>query len=1644
MAGISLVDTKDVQQRLSLVDQMTPSVDPEVAGVRAAKYDYLLSDQSPGLDSVRQTIETGNERNLQEQLALQKKQQDFSVKTQIIDGLVKQHNNGKPLSADQYNFIQSLSQDQLTNPDTIFETEYAKKVFSDMLFTNPSETSQINDAYTKDQPVTDSLMNVAEANFAKNELVRKKYEELQAKKGKESGPQGWWSFVQQNIPFFSNLTLQKDVINPLVTMGIHVPVPVAESLHSQYDHFRFMEPDQFSTEFAKRVDEIAGTNLDLAMQYVEGYMDESTNSRFWGNIGTALDYTTLIPFGAGAKGAKVAAEAVDPGIRQLQEVGRTVAREFTVAGKASQRVTSEYNRKIATVDAMLLEPGADIPKLTEMRNHLIESYSSELKDLQDAQGPVIADLMKTIKEITDAAQAKSPSKVLSAAGKVEDAAKVAAKESLDANAAKQTAKPNASSEANDLTRHIPEFSDPNAVFKGPFNLAQFSATRLAESVKSMYDTIFGYLGDRLNVERLTTDQAQATAITEAEKRFKLEANINDAVANVAFEPVLAGDNKLTNTYQLGIKITRPSGSLFDTKYNAGRFAAGTLGLRHGSYEVVRQGDGFYIHTTRPLDETSPGVRAGLLETNNLSPEGLYGVNSGAVLRHFRSADQLLSPMQNANRKVVIYGLQGLPDVLETLGAPIKALKKSSKADLNRFFTHLADDLRVKGPSADISNIGQFNDRWMAVHNRVPTEKETKAYFATRAMYNFDWMLRNIAAYRALSRQGVTEMNIRGKSFLGKIVDNHDVLDHGQYGVLVDAKDPYFYQRRTGGGLTAEQIGTLKEIMKTDGLKLVQVGDPLERPFKDTNGNIIHYVITKETKSKPLNLDLIPYDPSQVVKYDYKNSVVQPRINPVEGKNIFTGDSLIMHAQTAKEASNWAKALEKVRVGYKELTTTTDIAARGTQLAELRNYIHANLPFEADTIFDLFDKGKLNADHPIISTQKGKISIDNPDFKRSTDVVTDGRNDTYNIVRGVDQLKDENPILRLDQQKMLDPLVGISRGLDRMSRNSLLSDYQIAVAEQFVTEFKGVLETDERTLQANPIAALTDPKWAKNVDKAQLARAQNFQVAAQNLLKAQSWTSKQLGVIRAKLYESIYDAYGVKAADLANSYVLPGLTSPLQLARAATQHLKIGMFNPIRFFQQLNTFVASASIVGPNVAYKASGVDLLWMVHRMGKPEFLDHFDNLATKVGLERGDFKELLSLSEDSKLMKLGSAHIYNAEDTIEPGIITTKWGKFLDWGSKPWQLGDRMTRRYALTAAFTEWRGRNVGKAVTPRDRLMILNRADTLNINMTKVSQSAVQSGTGNLLQDVMKSALQFRSYQMRIWELMTGHTLTPMEKTRMFITHSAFYGLPVTTGALAVPWPWFDQYRQDMIQKGVKSVGPIGEIIMKGVPEFLLHVMTGRENDFNTAMGPPAMSFFHDVAEGDSTLMDMFLGASGSTVAGIVQTTYPLLVSLAHIGDLTPDVPLEDFYAVAKNVSSVNQAFKAIYAFNFGQAMTKNKSITIDNVTTVDGIMMSIFGISPSDIGEVNQMISIKQNEAEAKKYAGTQIGKYIRQMVRSEPGSKDWESNLKMARVWQQLGQLDYYAYKQILEQTIRDEGGSTFDRLNRQMLLDSIGKDRNG
>jgi hypothetical protein len=158
-------------------NQKSINIAPDDAKARADKYSFALGDKSPGTDQIYNQVMSGREDDLRGLTAAQKSFDDQQTRLNLVREVASTAK--QPLSKDQYDLISGLTNNQLANPDTVLESEYAKKVFSELYHTpEDPQNSVVARASVEDQSATDGMSSAFEDQLTKQEIVRSTIDDL--------------------------------------------------------------------------------------------------------------------------------------------------------------------------------------------------------------------------------------------------------------------------------------------------------------------------------------------------------------------------------------------------------------------------------------------------------------------------------------------------------------------------------------------------------------------------------------------------------------------------------------------------------------------------------------------------------------------------------------------------------------------------------------------------------------------------------------------------------------------------------------------------------------------------------------------------------------------------------------------------------------------------------------------------------------------------------------------------------------------------------------------------------------------------------------------------------------------------------------------------------------------------------------------------------------------------------------------------------------------------------------------------------------------------------------------------------------------------------------------------------------------------
>lgn len=1112
---------------------------------------------------------------------------------------------------------------------------------------------------------------------------------------------------------------------------------------------------------------------------------------------------------------------------------------------------------------------------------------------------------------------------------------------------------------------------------------------------------------------------RALSAAEKEAYAKLEREVYDHIATVS-----AKRPRKEEPYVVEKKLGKPTAELFKSEAQAAQYGTRLYGLSPNQFKIRQQGAGYYISIQKVVDETVVPARDLMTTTSNKSREGFLN----AVLGYIFTPDGQLSDLANANRKIATYAPGEMHRIMQEAAEEIRSLPRLEREELGEILEANRDVIKeVKLPNGETKaergyfykDVAEFENDFKKRFDKMPSEGQIGSYFEYVRLYDTDYVLRNLALHRDLGRLGLEKTrlfthidndgqvdSIPSKWFSSREIDDLPLGEMGEdWGVFVyddSLRGGSFHLRSQ---LTKEVLDDIYEKKNNHGYRLLELGNPLEKPLRSVVGNdeTVNFVLVKNFEKVKYDWAALPYRPGGHVEYGDKWFVKQPRIRRTDAsgvqRHVFEGDTSLLNASSEAEAKQLAEAVDQARL----------LLRKGTPDAELEEFLHRNTPYELDQFKAFFkervtDTGevippKLHIDDAITFTYTGRNTFDMDHFKGKQGEYqnfVDAIRSKYNIfANGVDKKylgardpdlpaveigNGETPMMTLTKPRLIDPLDTINSSLANAIRSKYLNDYKAYSVESFIQEYHTMFDKkitlDE--LRRNPVYYLHNPVWdTETTNFEKLNAAKNARIAIINFLGTNSFVGEFTDWAQQKLINQIYGNLGQSAANkVTASKWLPFEKDPIAFLRGVAFHLKLGLYNVKQLWTQMQTVVHVAGVEGPVAAMQAAPKALA--ARWLSLTEDPDVIRGVVQKLGLQDTDFTEAYDELRKTGFYNIGG-ETASRDDYFEPKIFTSRAGTFLEKGTFFFKEGERVSRLTAWFTAFSKWRAANPGKPVTNSVRNLILDRADTLAVNQSRASNSALQNGIGSV-------PTQFWSYQWRLAEQILGPTskLTAKERLRAFLTHSAMYGIPVGLSSGAV-YPFYDDFRQAALERGINMDDKQIQTFHDGLVSTIISAATGEQYNFSQTYGPAGLSVIKDIAEGEKTIIDLVIGAGGQTTVDMVKA---LGVGAEYLHSLftfdQKDGPtMSDIIDVTKNVSSVNSTLQAWSMYNTGRYVTKQGSNVVNDATTMDAFMQGIFGLQKNEVGDTFRMIESLKEQKEYEEVYRKEVLKYFRQSLKAQ-------------------------------------------------------------
>jgi len=1505
---------------------------PELAAQRADKAEFGVGKLlNRPYNEFYEYIAAGEENQLRLEAATKIDQQKQTQKLQLIQEFANR--KGGPLFPQEVKLLEdTLRLRDPTSADTVFEENFAKEYLD--LGTKVGAIKSDSEMYKAIQEVpkqVEEYKGLGRTAVTQRLIALRLAEDLK-EDIKAQSTLGFIADVAKSfVPFYPQYKLSGHVpgVTSFQGKGYNLDAQAKELLKLPIP------------QYAKKLSEIAETikkdNPTLALEFVNAVAGMSTSDVQLNNLMTAVDLTMLKPLLAGKLSSAVlrkvglinsAKEDVNAMVKAVAEGGAdTKPLRMEAAGDLTGAAATKY-----TADTVKTMAGKESP-LTE----IVEALPSVLKNIEENAGSHSQTTVNALKEAT-------LNDTLNIVNTVSNAAKVNISPALAVESvAKQTL---------EALRNIPQ----------------------------------GY-------------------------------NVIDIGKKLLY------DDKL-NLWHYNVDIGSHAGDLFFS-YSVAQNYMKAHGITNGIVtRAENHANGWVIRLTKPLPQNLSVIKDGALQAPGAKdPENGFLT---AFFGRYRTPMETLSPDQIKNRLVATYGPNEFYRLAYEIGKDLRKLshwtlpgtaKKQRWEDFKRVLETQSKetdytDLR---PGKWSNNPAELDDYYNRTVGRLPDEAEVKGYFSFKRMMELKNYLENRKAYRDKSMAGTETHTI---STLGpnkvKLEATFDGVKLSKFPTA--SKGIVAFVGKNIGDERIDNLGsfnpaTLKSLVsRVDKGELIVIRpyDTKSRPLQNFGIPLfgdrkISYIIAEKVESKPIAYQQIPNRIRLELEQDYPFAVKQARIktDTVKARTInhYEGDAFIMGAGIRAQGKEWAANLDEVRKFL-----------QAGNVAGAQEFNNKNFHVDWDTVHGWFKSDvtpeglpiapKLSLNEPIQLAEKYKYLADAALEARYTDKAKkiefrDGTRDDLATQHRFNPelpdnealytLKDEgtkgNPLYKVIPSQTIEVIPMMERSLSRMIKTNFMDDYKTFSTTDWLEKAKRHLDVDVDSLHESPLWHFYNPKYHPSVPadvKAKL-EVQRFQI--NQLLGIPSENEGILQRLAQDLSDSVYTKFGPKAVLISPTWLLPKLADPTAFLRSVTFHATLGLFSIPQLLVQMQTFTTIYGIAGPGHASSGTKAALL---HLWGSysnnPAILDKLDALAsTKIpGMKTfkpGEWKEARELGRSTGFFNVAGDYYL---DIYNPKFIVSRGKQFLDLGTMFFKGGERSVRAGAWYTAYREFRDVNPTKRITIDDTNTILQRADLLNVNMSRASNSLLHTGK-------MAATSQFLSYQIRQFELVMGKRLTQMERARLVLVNAAMYGIPTATGLSGFPFAEF--MRKSALEGGYK----VGEnwletAATEGIPSMVSGLVTGVYPNIGDSWGNSGLELIKDAIRSDESWLKIVGGAAFGKLAGAFSHLDPYYFALQSAirgdGEFKPKVV--DLLDVFTEINSLRDIKKAYVAFNTGRLISKNESVQAEGITPIQAATMLLTRLQPQNIADdYTRLWSLKDQKESADKGLKWFIKEYRRALIALE-------------------------------------------------------------
>lgn len=1638
--------------QLSIDTQASNNVLPsqQTVASRAAKVQYGLGNVL-GTDykSTYNTIANGGEDALRTQAASSLDALNAQNRQQLLQELAI--NKGSPLTQDD---IAKIGFDTTgytpIDPTSVFEQSYAHKVVDTLhdAANNMGNNTFLDEAGVLVPTSVETAKKQGREDFAWREFVETQIENANDAYNKQStlGAVADWLKPVASFGMYDEAKLR----GLMAQTGIFDGLGLANNLEDQSKEFSQMPFDQRTAKFSAIMKKLTSDNPSLAKEYGNAILGMSVYDQREMNVNSAVNFATL------------------PGIGTI--------------AKTLLRPTQLINQTRNAV-ANVIE-GASIPKVTPA------SLANSAGDLESgAVHQAAANVMEDLRGQTKLDQRSTDA--------------LTSNFNLDAQNYRAAPGRfgqeivNRLDEANLATSNNMIQTIDNSIRvdrMGDIMASEKAVSQLKDEIKDRYT---GPNNKILNIHDPIYDGKSNTywfpvdygredgTLHSSEQAVRNDALLNGLVPETpSFIPQQIADRTTYLEGELKILPTMDADTQGLNHFQAMRDELSQLKSQQADldrrgmdgYAIKQNGLGFYLQRHIPLNETSNTFRD-LLDQTETKPIASSWVR--AAVNWIRTPEDTLSATENAQRKIATHGPSYLLQNAKEGVKDIEKLPKKYWKEWERVVDQSRFDLDENGLKGNFAKSPQeLEDTYQHIIGRMPEKAEIMAYFAFKRNVEVDRVYRTINLYRNKARLGIEQHSFSAVGADGNKKYSSFVEGVQRFNVPIGEDNIAIMTNHLGGekivrgnAMGKTTRNELEENVKTGKGKMYEIYDPERRELSNFSSKLadkrIRFVYSENAETKPLQYEnQVPRRGGGHFDADYDWYIKQAKITPEKiGKSLvhwYEGDRTLMPIANTGLGKKVVDHMNNVR----------QLLLDGKE-AEAKAYNEQHLPFKWDehsgwykasrdqegnkvppryskeepfqlvprnkNINDM-DKGLANR-YPNTfrdGTRQGSLA-------RTSQVEYTGERDAYDLNTINDHGTKGNPDFKYEPANFVDPMTTMNRALNRIMNSVYMDDYKISAVERWLRRASPYLKTEENDLRHSPFYYFANPEWKNAVDPTIQSALKADAYKINQFVGIPSKTDTYLFSVASHLSESIYNRFGPKAAMIPDA-MLPYVRNPLAFMRSVTFHMKLGLFSVPQFFKQFTTASNVFAIAGPRHMPAGMTAVVLHQYARLNNSaEILEHMDNIATKMQLpgtsvwKPGEWKEAYDLMKRTGFFNIGGEHAF-LDNPLSNKVFSNGKQTFLDWGESFFREGASNTRASAWYVAYKEFRELHPTGAIGRQDVSKILDRAALLDHNMSRASNSMLNTG-------IMSIPGQFMAYSLRLAEMMIGSRLTVAEKTRLFAVSSVLYGIPIGgLGLFGVP---VGDYIKHKAQDAGYVVGDnwVNSALMEGLPAAVVASITGggdakKGNWYNfSQFGDKGIDTLQEFIDSDKTIWDVLGGASFSTLSdGWAQTSGLRNWAMNMIRGDNEQFPLktDDFIGPMKEIASVNDSFRLLSAIHTGRWMSKHDTYLSD-VSPLSAMFQTVTGVTDQRVADISVMSgALKQQEA-LEKYGLSKFVEEIHHAIQAEKDGDEEQAKQYFTRAQVYMETTGYPLEKRGSAMAIASQGyESLIDRLAFKYLVKEV------